>query len=78
MFQSYYYFLYFYSMTDNELADHIESTTLMLEAIKEQIPFNTQNVTNKALVNVTTFINNVVVHNEGKQLLLFEDSDKVV
>lgn len=65
-------------MTDNELAEHIESITSMLDIIKEQVPLNTQNVTNKSLINVTTYINNVVLHNEGKQLLLFEDSEKVV
>jgi len=65
-------------MSDNELREHISSITLMLDVIKEQIPHNSQNVINKSLLNVTTFINNIIIHNDGKQLLLFPDNKKVV
>jgi len=60
-------------MVNKDLDVMIEASLEMLKNIKEKSPYNSDEVNNKALLNTSKFINNIVLNNNGKQLLLFND-----
>ena len=60
-------------MDNSDLRASIKASVDMLNNIEDHIHYNSDEVNNKALLNVSTFINNVVLKNNGKQLLLFDD-----
>jgi len=60
-------------MDTNDLEASIKASVEMLKNIEDHVHYNSDEVNNKALLNVSTFLNNVVLKNNGKQLLLFDD-----
>jgi hypothetical protein len=60
-------------MDSKDLEQSVKASIEMLSVIKEKLPYNSDEVNNKSLLNVTTFINNIVLNNNGKQLLLFSE-----
>lgn len=58
-------------MEISELKSCVKTITSMNKLIEEQIDSNPQEVTNQALLSLSSYINNVILKNEGFQMDLF-------
>ena len=53
-------------MVDNEFKQHVSSTISMLDVVKNESKNNSTKVNNDSLINVITFIKNIVYNNDDK------------
>lgn len=63
-------------MEVNDLQASVQASIEMLKEVESRLNYNSDEVNNKALLNVSTFLNNIVLQNNGKQLLLFDEESE--
>ena len=64
-------------MKINELKASIKTVTLMLEEINDNLEEFPPEVTNQALLQTSSYINNIIFQNEGFQLELFNEDFEI-